>query len=157
MAAFTPAPGAPGSPGMPPQAFPQQPMAAPVPAQHQYSNEPSKAPILTDNLTQFMLWQESFRLRIEQVNPNSVWTLIINNLICNQWIVFLGFGAVQQYADQELMWQWLHEACKVWDGGGMGCSGMVGWGVMWWRDGVLCGVVVGWGVVLWWDGGWCGS
>eukprot|EP00961_Rhodomonas_salina_P277628 3751859-Rhodomonas_salina.1 len=59
-----------------------------------------------------MLWQESFRLRIELVNPNAVWTLIINDRICNQRIAFLGLGAVQQYANQELMWQWLHEATK---------------------------------------------
>eukprot|EP00961_Rhodomonas_salina_P147784 1989196-Rhodomonas_salina.1 len=66
MAAFAPAPGAPGAPGMPPPAFPPQPLAAPIPALFQYRDEPSKAPILTDNLTQFMLWQESFRLRIER-------------------------------------------------------------------------------------------
>eukprot|EP00961_Rhodomonas_salina_P074632 1002263-Rhodomonas_salina.1 len=59
-----------------------------------------------------MLWQESFRLRIERVNPNAVWTLIINDHIHNQSIAFLGLGAVQQYANQELMWQWLHEAAK---------------------------------------------
>eukprot|EP00961_Rhodomonas_salina_P140758 1894394-Rhodomonas_salina.1 len=67
---------------MPPPAFPPPPMAAPF----QYRDEPSKAPILTDDLTQFMLWQESFRLRIERVSPNAVWTLIINDQIRNQRI-----------------------------------------------------------------------
>eukprot|EP00961_Rhodomonas_salina_P081472 1095460-Rhodomonas_salina.1 len=67
MAAFAPAPGAPGAPGMPPPAFPPHPMAA----QFQYRDEQSKALILTNDLTQFMLWQESFRLRIERVNPNA--------------------------------------------------------------------------------------
>eukprot|EP00961_Rhodomonas_salina_P115586 1555864-Rhodomonas_salina.1 len=64
MAAFAPAPGASGAPGMPPPAFPPPPMAA----LFQYCDEPSKTPILrvTDDLMQFMLWQESFRLRIER-------------------------------------------------------------------------------------------
>eukprot|EP00961_Rhodomonas_salina_P268874 3633451-Rhodomonas_salina.1 len=112
MAAFAPAPGAPGAPEMPSPAFPPQPLAALIPALFQYCNMPSKALILTDDLTQFMPWQESFRLRIEQVNPNAVWTIIINDQICNQRITFLGLGAVQQYANQELMWQWPHEAAK---------------------------------------------
>eukprot|EP00961_Rhodomonas_salina_P001122 15763-Rhodomonas_salina.1 len=67
MAAFAPAPGSPGSPGMPPPAFPPPPMAAPF----QYRCELLKAQILTNDLTQFMLWQENFRLRIELVNPNA--------------------------------------------------------------------------------------
>eukprot|EP00961_Rhodomonas_salina_P077996 1047459-Rhodomonas_salina.1 len=112
MAAFAPAPGAPGAPGMPPPPFPPPPLAGVPLAPYQYRDEPSKAPILTYDLTQFMLWQESFRLRIERVNPNAIWTLIINDPASNQRIAFLGLGAVQQYANQELMWQWLHEACK---------------------------------------------
>eukprot|EP00961_Rhodomonas_salina_P291419 3931989-Rhodomonas_salina.1 len=97
---------------MPPPAFPPPPMAAPIPALFHFRDELSKALILTDDLMQFMLWQESFRLRIERVNPNAVWTLIINDLIHTQQIAFLGLRAVQQYANQELMWQWLHEAAK---------------------------------------------
>eukprot|EP00961_Rhodomonas_salina_P293028 3933410-Rhodomonas_salina.2 len=91
MAAFAPAPAA---RGMQPPVFPP-PVAAPAPAQHVYHYKLSKAPILTDDLTQFILWQESFfRLRIKSVNQHTTWTLIINNAIHHQHLVFLGHAAV---------------------------------------------------------------
>eukprot|EP00961_Rhodomonas_salina_P174116 2347808-Rhodomonas_salina.1 len=73
---------------------------------------PLKAPILTDDLTQFMSWQESFRLAIDRQGNNLVWTLMINDALRQQRVAALGLLPAQEYADQELMWAWLHEACK---------------------------------------------
>lgn len=74
-----------------------------------------RAPTLYDDPDCFMFWQESFRLCISRVGGNLEWTLILNDGQRAFRVAGLSLSAVQQYLDQEQMWQWLHEACKYSD------------------------------------------
>eukprot|EP00961_Rhodomonas_salina_P183628 2478553-Rhodomonas_salina.1 len=113
MAAVPPPAGFPGMPGVP--GAPPMPGAFGAPFVYAGSQDrPTRAPILTDDPSQFMMWQESFSLAIDR-QGNLQWTLIINDVTRAQRVAQLGLDAIRQYTDQEMMWQWLHEACKYSD------------------------------------------